>query len=345
MKLLCLSLAFILVGCASMFQAGPDPVSLSSTPPGAQVLLDGVSIGATPLQVSVHRRSSGSITIQSPGYYPVSFRLATSVNGTTFLNLLSPWLVGFVIDAAAGNCSRWESPGTISLSPMPGGQAPAQPPSAGSASHPEIVGSGTGFFITQDGFLVTNEHVVNGGVRFQVITSDGTKDASLVHSDPGNDLAVLKIDGAFSVLPLAASDAMLGATVATVGFPNPDLQGYSPKLAKGEVASLAGVHDDPREYQVSVPLQPGNSGGALVDERGNVVGVVSARINQRAAVATSGTVAESVNYAIKSGVLIQFLDKVPGLPRPLPAPREAKQVFEDVVLAAQKATALVRVFK
>ena len=68
----------------------------------------------------------------------------------------------------------------------------------------------------------------------------------------------------------------LGGTVATVGFPDIGLQGFAPKLAKGEIASLSGAGDDPRYFQISAPVQPGNSGGALVDERGNVIGIVSA---------------------------------------------------------------------
>ncbi|MBI3851228.1 MAG: trypsin-like peptidase domain-containing protein [Verrucomicrobia bacterium] len=74
----------------------------------------------------------------------------------------------------------------------------------------------------------------------------------------------------------------LGGTVATVGFPKLGLQGFAPKLAKGEIASLSGAGDDARYFQISVPVQPGNLGGALVDERGNVVGVVSAKLSARA---------------------------------------------------------------
>ncbi len=59
----------------------------------------------------------------------------------------------------------------------------------------------------------------------------------------------------------------LGGTVAMVGFPDIGLQGFAPKLAKGEIASLSGAGDDPRYFQISVPVQPGNSGGALVDSR------------------------------------------------------------------------------
>jgi S1-C subfamily serine protease len=58
--------------------------------------------------------------------------------------------------------------------------------------------------------------------------------------------------------------------VATVGLPNIGLQGFSPKFARGEIAPLSGAGDDARNFQISVPVQPGNSGGALVDERGNV---------------------------------------------------------------------------
>ena len=88
--------------------------------------------------------------------------------------------------------------------------------------------------------------------------------------DAANDLALLKADGKFSPLPIAASrSAHLGGTVATIGFPDPSLQGFSPKLAKGEIASLSGAGDDPRYFQISAPVQPGNSGGALVDSLTN----------------------------------------------------------------------------
>src|SRR5664279_6545859 len=99
-------------------------------------------------------------------------------------------------------------------------------------------------------------------------------------------------------MPVAPSrTAHLGGTVATVGFPNIGLQGFAPKFARGEIASLSGIQDDARYFQISVPVQPGNSGGALVDEHGNVVGVVSAKLDTAVALATSGALPENVNYA------------------------------------------------
>jgi S1-C subfamily serine protease len=136
----------------------------------------------------------------------------------------------------------------------------------------------------------------------------------------------------------------LGGTVATIGFPDIGLQGFAPKLAKGEIASLSGAGDDPRYFQISVPVQPGNSGGALVDDRGNVIGIVSAKLDASAALAVSGALPENVNYAIKSSLLLNFLESVPGVEAKLKTANTADEKFEDMVKTAQAATALVLVY-
>lgn len=145
-----------------------------------------------------------------------------------------------------------------------------------------------------------------------VITADRTFSANVVRTDSASDLAPLKVLESFNALPVVSSRASrLGATVATVGFPNIGLQGFAPKLFKGEISSLAGIQDDVRQFQISVPVQPGNPGGALVDVRGNVVGVVTRQLNQEAALASSGTLAQNVDYAVKSSYLLSFLEAVP----------------------------------
>jgi hypothetical protein len=205
--------------------------------------------------------------------------------------------------------------------------------------------SGTGFFITQDGFLLTAAHVVNGANQIRLVTSAGLLTVRLVKLDAANDLALLKADGQFSPLPIASSRAVkLGSTAATVGFPNTGMQGFAPKLAKGEIASLTGPQDDPRYFQVSVPLQPGNSGGALVDERGNVVGIVSAKLDAATALATTGALPENVNYAIKSSFLLSFLESAPEVSAKLKEANAKDRKFEDVVQSAQKAAVLVLVY-
>jgi S1-C subfamily serine protease len=109
-----------------------------------------------------------------------------------------------------------------------------------------------------------------------------------------------------------------------------------------------GAADDPRYFQISVPVQPGNSGGALVDDRGNVIGIVSAKLNASAALAASGALPENVNYAVKyavkSSFLLGFLESVPTVSAKLKAPVTADRKFEDVVKSAQNAAVLVLVY-
>ena len=122
------------------------------------------------------------------------------------------------------------------------------------------------------------------------------------------------------------------------------MERFAPKQAKGEIASLSGAGDDARYFQISVPVQPGNSGGALVDERGNVVGVVSAKLSARVALSTSGSLPENVNYAIKSSFLLSFLESVPQVSAKLKEPNAKEMKFEDVVKAAEQAAVLVLVY-
>ena len=174
----------------------------------------------------------------------------------------------------------------------------------------------------------------------------------MLEVDAANDLALLKADGRFASLPIAASRTVnLGGTVATVGFPNIGMQGFAPKvLAHGHHGGNCHWEvelrpaDDPRYFQISVPVQPGNSGGALVDDRGNVIGIVSAKLDASVALAASGALPENVNYAVKSSLLLSFLESVPTVSAKLKAPVTADRKFEEVVKSAQDAAVLVLVY-
>ncbi|MGO8926857.1 MAG: trypsin-like peptidase domain-containing protein [Limisphaerales bacterium] len=200
---------------------------------------------------------------------------------------------------------------------------------------------GTGFFVTEDGYFVTCEHVVRGATSFHVRSPSGSLPARLIKKDRTIDVAVLRVDGAFRALPVAAQPRVkLGEAVFTVGFPNPVVQGVEPKLTRGEISSMAGIRDNPRYYQISVPVQPGNSGGALLDECGNAVGVVTSRLDDVATYQESGALPQNVNYAVKGGLVYSFLSGVPELSGKLKAPGTARD-REAASGAAERAAVLV----
>ena len=201
--------------------------------------------------------------------------------------------------------------------------------------------AGTGFFVTEDGYFVTCEHVVRGASSFHVRSPSGSLPARLIKKDRTIDVAVLKVDGAFRALPVAAQPRVkLGEAVFTVGFPNPVVQGVEPKLTRGEISSMAGIRDNPRYFQISVPVQPGNSGGALLDECGNAVGVVTSRLDDVATYEASGALPQNVNYAVKGGLVYNFLSGVPELSGKLKAAGAARD-REAASGAAERAAVLV----
>ena len=137
-------------------------------------------------------------------------------------------------------------------------------------------------YASTNGYLVTNFHVVKDAGELFLILPAGTVPAEVVKVDEASDLALLMATRKFSALPVADSRKVkLGSPVMTVGFPNPSLLGFSAKFSKGDIAALAGAGDEPVNFQISVPIQPGNSGGALLDGCGNVFGIISQGIDEK----------------------------------------------------------------
>lgn len=188
--------------------------------------------------------------------------------------------------------------------PAPRSAQPDNP--AGKPAKRMHVSSGSGFYVANDGYLVTNHHVVEGCKR--LARGDGTP-LELVAADAKNDLALLKgppvVD---SALLRVAPDAQQGEPVLTYGYPLQGVLSSSGQLGAGMVSALAGLRDQPGHLQIDVPVQPGNSGGPLLDRRGLVVGVVVAKLNALRIAQMTGDIPQNINFAVKLAPLKALLD-------------------------------------
>ena len=176
-------------------------------------------------------------------------------------------------------------------------------------------GSGSGFLVGLGGEVLTNNHVVDGCAQLTVRHSGDRYDAMVRASDATNDLALLaapKLSGntaAFSGSPQAA----LGETATVAGYPFGGLLASDLHVTSGNISALAGLQDDSTRFQITAPVQPGNSGGPLLDESGNVIGVVVSRLNALGVARATGTIPQNVNFAIKGSVARMFLE-IHGVP-------------------------------
>jgi S1-C subfamily serine protease len=170
--------------------------------------------------------------------------------------------------------------------------------------------SGTGFLVTTDGAVITNAHVVENCGAIHVTASQGaTADAQIVARDVRNDLALLRTGLSVKKAAAFRTTIRLGEPVEAFGYPLADLLARSGNFTLGNVSALVGIGEDSRYLQISVPVQPGNSGGPLLDQSGNLVGVVSAKLNAlKMMLATNGDIPQNVNFAIKASIVTSFME-------------------------------------
>jgi S1-C subfamily serine protease len=175
--------------------------------------------------------------------------------------------------------------------------------------------SGTGFALSSDGFIVTNHHVVNGASNIIIRGINGdfskTYKAKLIVEDKNNDIAILKIDdiafNSFGIIPYVISNKScdVGTSIFCLGYPLRATMGDEVKLTNGIISSKSGFQGDITTYQITAPVQPGNSGGPLFDDKGNLTGIINAK----------HLGAENVSYAIKTSYLINLIDIMPSAPK------------------------------
>ena len=207
----------------------------------------------------------------------------------------------------------------------------------------QIAGFGSGFFITSDGYFITNYHVIQDAAKVSLKMGDEFLAAKIVKTDKETDLALLKVEGTFNALEFSPRrQENLGQSIFTMGYPQPQLQGVTPKVTKGVISGLEGFKGDIRNYQIDASIQPGNSGGPVADSNGYVVGVVVASLIK----GSNGGIPQNVNYVIKKSYLMAFLDSIPSCATALRCPAsETERDFVSAVKIIEKSCALVVVYE
>ena len=174
-------------------------------------------------------------------------------------------------------------------------------------------GQGTGFVVSRDGQIITCAHVLGDENSATVWISGVRYEADVLSKDKQKDLAVLKLRGTNPAGWPALSfrtdkQYSLGADVFTIGYPLSSILGNNARLTKGSISALGGFKDDPNQIQISAQIQPGNSGGPLLDQNGMVVGVVQQTLNPLATMErTGGALPQNVNFAIRGDMVLEYL--------------------------------------
>jgi S1-C subfamily serine protease len=184
---------------------------------------------------------------------------------------------------------------------------PSGEPSQHRASGLSVISSGSGFFISTEGHIVTNAHVVAG--------------CAYVRSSRGGQITRLAIDEASDLALYVASEKPLlaarirggrgprvGEGVVAIGFPFKGLLSSDAIVTTGAISALAGIRNDRRSIQITAPVQPGNSGGPVLGENGSVVGVVVGKLDALKVAEIIGDIPQNVNFAVSLGTLQSFLN-------------------------------------
>lgn len=194
-----------------------------------------------------------------------------------------------------------------------GGESKAGKADADTKPAQPRISSGSGFVVNNDGVVLTNAHVVRSCQSIQVSLGEGSsaQAASVLARDVDNDIAALRTP----LRPRAAvrlrDDKPMrpGDAVVAIGFPLSTLLSREPNVTAGVISAMNGLHGDPRHFQLTAPIQRGNSGGPLVDSGGNVVGMVVSTLNAiKLGQKEGGAIPQNVNFAIKTELLRKFMD-------------------------------------
>jgi len=187
------------------------------------------------------------------------------------------------------------------------------------------ISTGTGFLVDLRGTVVTSNHVVEGATEITVRCGQGApKSAKLISASRLIDIATLQVtpDGPEYLTFAPTRSAMSGTHVFTFGYPLSSLLGAEPKYTDGAISSMSGLGGEQTYMQISIPIQPGNSGGPVVNDKGQVVGIIAAAAAIEPFLKSTGTLPQNINWAVKAEHAAVLFDAPPPLP-PAKSQREA----------------------
>jgi S1-C subfamily serine protease/TPR repeat protein len=173
----------------------------------------------------------------------------------------------------------------------------------------KLSSTGSGIVVGATGEILTNYHVIKKCILLKVKGSTAGE-AKRLASDQRNDLAVIRAKSKPRGVAKFRVGTRLrqGEKIFVYGHPLRSILGGEPIITKGIVNSLSGIRGDVRHYQISAPVQPGNSGGPLLDSMGNIVGVVVAKLNAMRVAEKTGDIPQNINFAIKGTIALEFLE-------------------------------------
>jgi len=320
------ALAGTLCSCSAIVSDDRYPVVFTSTPPGAEVIIEDENGNhkyqdETPFTVFLDAGDGYfdamdyTAHFQKKCYAPVDKIIDANLDEWYWGNILFGGLIGgLLVDPLTG--SMWEINDNVHANLFKIDSSCDEGTSNDKLAQKEIVtkSTGTGFTVSPEGLIVTAYHVIENATSIKVYLRDDTVlDAKVFQIAPSNDLAILKINtqtkNYLSLAPLRT--ARSGDRVFTVGYPLMHILGQEAKYTEGVISSLSGIQGAASFLQTTVPVQPGNSGGPLINEDGLVVGIISSTAAIKPFLSTSGTLPQSINWAVKADYLRPLIE-LPG---------------------------------
>jgi S1-C subfamily serine protease len=173
------------------------------------------------------------------------------------------------------------------------------------------VSAGTGFFISEN-YIITCSHVIDDAKTITIIKDGKKYSAQMVIDNPNLDFALLIVNEYKSPKYFATSKFLnenIGNKLYTLGFPLSNILGADIRVTDGIISARTGINSDPIYFQISAPIQPGNSGGPIINEKFNVIGIASSKISDQYVMQNTGAIPQNINFGIKSDYILPMIEE------------------------------------